>query len=429
MVAINTDHDAVRRLSEIAAELEWDMEGASVRANSSRGCLSVEHGDYNGTHLFGFGTNRFTWVAYRKRSDDNVRLFSDKFSGDGVINYRLNNAPSPGSAKESWARLPFGMDLAIREPRLTIGDETFTHQGIYLESGMDAIIVSNIPEGGMSRSASLLLNLASSLLDVNRVQLENDFDTCTIARAAEHTFGSTCGILDQVMIEYAMEGYGTYFDPATNAVTHIPFGGDPDSFSFLVMDTGTVRPGLENARYVVRQRECRELVDLLANMGYMAADGNPVRKLAQVQASDYAEIMRKCSGGSLDTHLRRLKYVSEANQRFPKLVDAWKAGRIDAVGAIFRADGIGLRDDYELSWKQADTMCDIARTVPEVYGERMLGGGDAGAAGGLMLRTAVPEVTGRIDSAYPKAHPEYAGRYALHETRMVAGNRVLDARL
>ena len=66
------------------------------------------------------------------------------------------------------------------------------------------------------------------------------------------------------------------------------------------------------------------------------------------------------------------------------MLSAWKEGDITTVGKIFREDGFGLRDDYKISGPELESMCDIARTVPGVYGERMLGGGDKGAAGALV---------------------------------------------
>lgn len=84
----------------------------------------------------------------------------------------------------------------------------------------------------------------------------------------------------------------------------------------------------------------------------------------------------------------RLTYVFEAQQRFYQMVEAWKAGNIEQVGQLFRLDGIGnkayenilrltgLRDLYKISGPELEAMCDIVRTVPGVFGERMLGGGD-----------------------------------------------------
>ena len=95
------------------------------------------------------------------------------------------------------------------------------------------------------------------------------------------------------------------------------------------------------------------------------------------------------------------------------MLDAWKAGDIETVGSIFRQDGIGLRDDYKISGPELETMCDIARTVPGVLGERMLGGGDKGAAGALVGAEAADTLKRAVDTAYPRSYPQYRDKYAV----------------
>ena len=125
----------------------------------------------------------------------------------------------------------------------------------------------------------------------------------------------------------------------------------------------------------------------------------------------------------------RMDYIYHAQQRFYAMMDAWKAGDIDTVGRIFRQDGIGLRDDYAISGPELETMCDIVRTVPGVLGERMLGGGDKGAAGALVLAEAADAVKQAVQTAYPRSRPAYADRYAVHTCKVVDGIKVLEDRL
>ena len=91
------------------------------------------------------------------------------------------------------------------------------------------------------------------------------------------------------------------------------------------------------------------------------------------------------------------------------MLDAWKRGDIVTVGALFREDGIGLRDDYKISGPELETMCDIVRTVPGVYGERMLGGGDKGGSGALVAAGSVDAVREAVKNAYPRSRPGTPG--------------------
>jgi galactokinase len=111
------------------------------------------------------------------------------------------------------------------------------------------------------------------------------------------------------------------------------------------------------------------------------------------------------------------------------MLDAWKAGDIETVGRIFREDGIGLRDDYKISGPELETICDIVRTVPGVLGERMLGGGDKGASGALVLAKSVDEVKKAVDTSYPRSRPELAEKYAVHICKIVEGVEVYEGLL
>ena len=104
------DHDALAELGRLAAESGLDLGGGSVRRSSSRFCLGVEHGDYNGTELFGVGTDRFIWLALKANRSGVLRLFSGNFPEDGVITFGPGAIPEPKSAEiaDTWGRFPWG---------------------------------------------------------------------------------------------------------------------------------------------------------------------------------------------------------------------------------------------------------------------------------------------------------------------------------
>ncbi|MEM7316166.1 MAG: galactokinase, partial [Planctomycetota bacterium] len=116
-------------------------------------------------------------------------------------------------------------------------------------------------------------------------------------------------------------------------------------------------------------------------------------------------------------------------QRFYRMMDAWKAGDIETVGSIFREDGIGLRDDYDISGPELEAMCEIARSVPGVLGERMLGGGDKGASGAIVKAEAVDELKSAVDHQYPARCPEFADKYAVHTCSVVDGIKLIEGEL
>jgi len=408
------DKQAVDRILQAAAAHELDVVGGRIRRTSSRFCLGVEHGDYNGTELFGVATDRFIWLGYKPNESNKIRLFSTNFPNDGVVEFRLGDVPEPRSESiaDTWGRFPFGVEYILRR------------QGISLSRGLDGVVYGNIPGGGMSRSASLTLNLILSLLEVNGIDIDDPFRVVDIAQAVENDYiGSPCGQLDQIMILFGRENMGTYYNPRKRSIDYIPLGAGAADFRIVVMDTGTTRPGLEKSTYRIRRAECEKLVSILQEAGY------DVGCLADVREETLYEEILAQFGRDYPELCDRLKYIFGAQRRFYEMLEAWKAGEIEKVGAIFRRDGIGLRDDYRISGPELETMCDIARTVEGVLGERMLGGGDKGAAGALVAAESVEALREAVELAYPRSRPQYAQRYAVHVCRVVDGVKVFDGTL
>lgn len=405
---------ALDKIKQMANKQGIDISGARIRRTSSRFCLGVEHGDYNGTSLFGVGTNRFIWMAYKPTDDGQIRLFSGNFPDDGVIEFQPDNVPEPQSKEiaDSWARFAYGVAYVLQR------------EGYKLEKGIEGVIYGNIPGGGMSRSASLAINLILSLLDANNIEVEDQFKIVDMAQAVENDYiGSPCGQLDQIMILFARANKGTYYDPENRSIEYVPLGKGADDFRVTVMDTGTVRPGLEKSTYKVRRQECEEMVKLLKDNGY------DIKCLADIKDKQLYDKIIKQFGEQYPNLCKRMTYIYNAQKRFDKMLDAWRKGDTETVGQVFRQDGIGLRDVYEISGPELETMCDIVRTVPGVLGERMLGGGDKGAAGALVKAEAAEAVVKAIDTGYPRSRPDFADKYAVHTCKVVDGVKVFDGEL
>jgi len=374
-----------------------DIGGGKVRRSSSRLCLGVEHGDYNGTQLFGVGTDRFIWLAYKPNGSNKIRLHSCNFADEGLIEFEIGCVPEPQSKEiaNRWARYPMGVDYVLARERLSIGQ------------GYDGVLLGNIPGGGMSRSASLSLNLILTLLEVNEISLEDEFRIVELAQAVENVYvGSPCGLLDQIMIYYAKENMGTLYDPQTKAIDYVPLGDGVEDFCFVILDTGTVRPGLEKSTYKLRRQECADFVKLLQ------AEGFAIEHLADVKDDETYGRIKVRFGGSHGEMFARFDYIFQAQRRFESMLAAWREGDIQQVGHLFREDGFGLRDGYDISGPELEAMCDIARSVPGVLGERMLGGGDKGASGAIVLAESVEE----LKVAVAREYPNTTARYKLKKT-------------
>jgi galactokinase len=397
-----------------AKDNKISVNGGKIRRTSSRFCLGVEHGDYNGTELFGVGTDRFIWLGYKPNSTKKIRLYSANFPDNGVIEFEIGKVPEPKSAAiaETWGRFPYGIDYILRR------------EGFELSRGINGVLYGNIPGGGMSRSASLCNNLILSLFDANGIEVDDKNKIVDLAQAVENDYiGSPCGKLDQTMVIFAREGMATHYNPKDRSIDYVPIGAGAADFRIVVLDTGTDRPGLEKSTYKIRREECEKLVSILQNASY------EISCLADIKDEALYKKIISEFGTQYPDLCDRLKYIFGAQHRFYKMLEAWKAGDIETVGRIFRTDGIGLRDDYKISGPELETMCDIVRTVPGTLGERMLGGGDKGASGALVRAESVDAVKAAVDTAYSRSCPDFAGKYAVHVCKVVDGVRVYEGLL
>jgi galactokinase len=404
-------------LKGLAAKHGLDIAGGKIRRTSSRFCLGVEHGDYNGTELFGVGTDRFIWMGFKPNGTDKVRLVSANFPEEAVVEFKVGDVPPPltPNVMDKWARFPFGVDYVLNK------------EGFKTSTGFDAVLYGNIPGGGMSRSASLCINLLVTMMEVNGHSLPagEDFRMIELSQAVENIYiGSPCGQLDQIMIYFSKEGMGTHFNPATNEIKYVPLGDGCD-FRIVAMDTGTDRPGLDKSTYKVRRQECDDFAAMLA----ARSDLPGVNRLGDVKTEEQYNQIKALYGGSHPHLVDRLSYIYKANKRFYEMLEAWRQGDVEKIGAVFREDGHGLRSEYVISGPELETMCDIVRTVPGCVGERMLGGGDKGAAGALIHPEAEAQLRQAVDVAYPRCHPDYKDKYAVHVVKSCAGVKDIEGML
>jgi galactokinase len=162
---------------------------------------------------------------------------------------------------------------------------------------MDAIVYGNIPGGGMSRSASLSLNLIESILELNGYFEIPRMDIVNLAQMVEVDYiGSPCGKLDQVMIYFARAGMSTYFNPVNEHIEHFKLRGEINGYRVVCLDTGTKRAGLEVSTDKVRCQQCDRMnaflhAELGRPLSELFKNKNHYRGAAQLLQSELPDCM------------------------------------------------------------------------------------------------------------------------------------------
>jgi galactokinase len=254
-------------------------------------------------------------------------------------------------------------------------------------AGADLRVTSNVPlGGGLSSSASFAVALALAMLKLAGATMER----LAIARLAqraesEHT-GARAGIMDQFAVLFGRAGCATFLDTRSLDYAYVPV---PNGLSIVVCNT-MVKRELASGEYNQRRAECEAAVELLKTW------------CPQIRA------LRDVTPEQLEAHAAeippllylRARHVVNENERVLAAKAAFERGDAPAFGALMNASHASLRDDYEVSCPELDTMVALARRIEGVYGARMTGGGFGGCTVNLLASERAETFRREIADAY-----------------------------
>lgn len=313
--------------------------------------LIGEHTDYNDGCVLPIAMSQALYVTASPSPDGRIAVHSNAFNE--TVEFPADNPGSP--CDPAWANYVRGVAAML------------IRQGIPLKPCRLAIH-SDVPLGaGVSSSAALEVGSALALLAMAEQRIEA-IPLALLARQAEHEYAhSPCGIMDQFICVLGKARHALMLDCRSQTYEQIPL---PFENTTLVIMNTQVKHAIGSSQYPVRQKQCREGLTIL-------------------QRSDPRLIaLRDAHMGMLLQHrsrmdevvFRRCRHVITEIARVPLAAEAMKAGDAATFGRLMFESHQSLKDDYEVSCTELDTLVDIARQVPGVYGARMTGGGFGGCA-------------------------------------------------
>ncbi len=308
------------------------------------------HSDYNDGFVLPTTTALYTWIAIAPRSDRSIRAYSSNF--DEEVDFELDDIRR--STTNHWSDYVKGVAQVL------------SHDA-RIKSGFDILIHGDLPlGGGLSSSASLETGLAFAMLDIQGQEIDRR-DLALLCQRAEVEFvGARCGVMDQYAISCGASGQATLID--CRALTHelIPLPGD---LNILVVDTG-VKHQLAAGGLNTRREECEAAVSALSvNLPHLHA----LRDLSLTELEDNKALLN-------DTQFRRSRHVVSEIARVEKAAHALRSGDVAAVGELISASHASLRDDYEVSCPELESLIDIISSCDGVHGARLVGAGFGGCA-------------------------------------------------
>lgn len=327
------------------------------------------HTDYNEGYVLPVAVDRAAWIAAAPVDVQEAHIHALDMKDEA--RFSLDEVP-PSSGE--WADYPRGVAWVLQERKLKL-------------MGMEAALTSDVPIGaGLSSSAAVEVSFAYAWRELSGFQLDRR-DLALACQRAENVYvGVNCGVMDQIASALGRKGRALLLDCRTLEVESVSL---PAGVAIVVADTG-VRRELAASEYNVRRAQCEQAVEILSE------HLPDIHALRDVSSDD----LKRLKGHLPEVVYRRARHVVTDNERVLRAAEALRRGDEAAVGALMSACHTSLRDDYEVSSPELDTLVAAAGDVEGCYGARLTGAGFGGCIVALVAVDAVSSFEDRLEATY-----------------------------
>lgn len=352
-------------------------DGGEIRKYFAPGRVNLigEHTDYNGGHVFPCALTIGTYAIVRKRDDRKMRFYSQNFESLGIVEGSLDSLVYDKAA--DWTNYPVGVVWAFGE------------KGYTIDKGFDMLLFGNIPNGsGLSSSASVEVVTGVALRDLFGFDDVTMQDIALYGQYSENNFnGVNCGIMDQFAIAMGKKDNAIFLDCSDLSYTYAPIKLDD---SRIVIACSNKKRGLGDSKYNERRAECEQaLAELQTKLD--------IRSLGELTEEEFEANKDLIQS---EVRQRRAKHAVYENQRTLKAVEVLQAGNIEEFGKLMNASHVSLRDDYEVTGIELDTLVENAWEQEGVIGSRMTGAGFGGCTVSIVKTDCIDKFIENVGKAY-----------------------------
>jgi len=333
--------------------------------------LIGEHTDYNGGYVFPCALNYGTYLMARETEEPEIKLASVNFDYKAFILPEDLNKKHNGE----WVEYPLGVIDQMKK------------RGIN-PSRLELMYSGDIPNGaGLSSSASIELVTAfmlSTLYGKNIPMIE----LVILSQKAENEFvGMNCGIMDQFAVGMGQANSALFLNCDTLDYELVPV--KLNDYRLIITNTNK-RRGLTDSKYNERRSECEKAVEYISKT-------KPVRNLSEISLADFEEIKHLIPD---DIIRKRAHHVISENARVLEAIPALKSGNTEKLGELMNRSHDSLRDDYEVTGFELDTLVAEARKIEGCIGSRMTGAGFGGCTVSLVHKESVNNFIENVGKNY-----------------------------
>ena len=332
-----------------------------------------EHVDYCGGKVFPAALNLRCNIYARKTGGKTVRM---AFRGiEGIVELNVDTL-------DEYKRLKIGNYQA--------GVAYYLQQEGVEIVGCDLYYDCTVPFGsGLSSSAAIEVATAVAFCEYAGVAYDK-VNLAIISQRAENKYaGVNCGIMDQFASAMGKKDHAVLLDCSTLAYEYVPL--QLGEYCLVVANCNKPH-NLVESKYNVRRQEVETALKLIQ----MKLD---VKCLAEVTPKQFAEVKYLLSG----VVEKRAEHVVMECDRVNRAVAALKAGDLVELGQLLNESHYSLRDLYEVTGKELDTLSALARKESDCLGSRMIGAGFGGCTISIVKKTAVEGFIRRVGKAYQDA--------------------------
>lgn len=352
----------------------FKTEASGVYFAPGRVNLIGEHTDYNGGHVFPCALIVGTYGVVKQRDDRQIRMYSTNFHDLGVISFSLDQLEKVN--QDDWVNYPKGV-LSI------LADE-----GYHVKKGFDILYEGNIPNGaGLSSSASIEVLTGMIINDLEELKIST-IDLVKISKRAENEYvGVNSGIMDQFAVAMGKKDKAMLLD--TNTLDYTYADIKLTDAKIIISNTNKQRK-LQDSKYNERRAECEEaLADLNKELNL-----NHLCDLTLEEFEQHKHLIRD------NVVLRRAKHAVTENVRTLRAVKALEEKNIEEFGRLMNESHDSLRDDYDVTGIELDTLVELALAEEGVIGSRMTGAGFGGCTVSIVKNDHVDNFIKQVGAGY-----------------------------
>ena len=355
----------------------FEVPGEALFFSPGRVNLIGEHTDYNGGMVFPCAITFGTYAVVSKRTDSCMRLFSNNFKEKGIIDVALQTLHY--DKKDDWANYVKGVLYFLQQ------------EGFEIPCGLNILIEGNIPNGaGLSSSASLEVLTGTILKETFQLPISK-LDIIKLSQKAENQFvGMNCGIMDQFIIGMGKKDHAIALDTGTLEYTYAPV--QLKQASIVIMNTNKQR-GLTDSKYNERRAECEHALSQLQTVV-------KIKNLCDLKETEFEKVQHIITS---PVERKRARHAVLENIREKKAIAALEKNDIEEFGALMNASHISLRDDYEVTGIELDTLVESAWNQSGTIGARMTGAGFGGCAIAIVRNDDIEDFTAAVRREYTQA--------------------------